>query len=110
MGIEPSLASVEREGAITLPMSAAIGFAAAAALVVLLTRRRLPAGLGEGVFVSAVSGAALALLAVDSVSGFVQPALGHVLTGLAVLWYALSRVAARAAMPLRCWQPRHRPT
>ncbi len=91
----------EAEAGAALPIGVTAAFAIALAIAALLGRRRMPAGLAEGTVVAAVSGLAILLLAVDSAGNFVRPALGHVLTGLTLLWYALSRVAAR----LPAWGP-----
>ena len=84
----------EAETGAALPIELTAAFAIALAIAALLGRRRMPAGLAEGTLVAAVSGSAILLLAVDSAGDFVRPALGHVLTGLTLVWYALSRIAA----------------
>jgi len=85
----------EAEAGSALPIEVTAAFAIALAIAALLGRRRMPAGLAEGTLVAAVSGVAILLLAVDSAGDFARAALGHVLTGLTLLWYALSRIAAR---------------
>ena len=95
------LALVLAEDATALPTRVTAALAVAVAIVALLGRRGLPAGIGEGMFISAVSGVAILLLAIDSAGDFSRVALGHVLTGLAVLWYAASRLAARSAVSVR---------
>ena len=80
----------------SMPPVLTIGFALVVALLAALLRRRLPAGVGEGALVTAVSGGALIGLAYSRQDYHWQPALiGHVLAGLAIVWYALGRVAAR---------------
>jgi hypothetical protein len=85
------------DGAPALPIELTAAFALAVALAGLLGRGRMPAGVGGGLFLAAVSGAAIVLLALDPAANLSRPALGHVLTGLAVLWYAASRLASRGA-------------
>jgi hypothetical protein len=86
----------EQETFRLLPAGGAIAFGGAVALVALLGRRRVPAGLAEGAFAAALSGAAiLSLLVIDARHSLAQPALGHVLTALTVFWYALSRIRTR---------------
>lgn len=89
---EAGLMLAEQSSGTSLPVGVAVTLALVVAVVALLGRRRMPAGLGEGAFVSAVSGAALLVLAVDSAGSFSGPALGHVLTALSVFWYVLSRI------------------
>lgn len=83
------------ESVTALPIGVITVFALALAFVALLGRRGMPAGLGEGTFIAAVSGGAVLLLAVNSDGSLSRAAFGHVLTGLTVLWYAISRFAAR---------------
>ena len=87
------------EGETALPVEVTAAFAIAVAVVALLGRRGIPAGVGEGTFVTAVSGAAILLLVIDSAGQASRSALGHVLTALTVLWYAASRLAARSTAP-----------
>ena len=63
-----------------------------AAAAALLARRVLPRGLSAGVFIAAISCLALRLLGADTSGTFEQRAAGHVLTGLALLWYAVGRI------------------
>ncbi|MFQ5805128.1 MAG: hypothetical protein ACE5I3_01620 [Phycisphaerae bacterium] len=95
MRFEAGLTLVGQDNVSSLPVGVMIAFAAAAANVALLGRRRLPAGLGEGAFVAALSGGVLLLLAVDATGSLAQPAAGHVLTALTVFWYALSKIVTR---------------
>lgn len=82
-----------------VPPVVIVGFALIVAVVVALWRRRLPAGLGEGLLTASVSAGAIAAVAFDA-GGHLRPTpLGHVLTGLAIVWYALGRVSARAPSP-----------
>jgi hypothetical protein len=78
-----------------LPIGVTVALATAVALAALLGRRGMPVGLAEGTFIAAVSGVVILLLTVDSTGGFQRAALGHVLTGLTVLWHAVGRIAAR---------------
>ncbi|MBU0617358.1 MAG: hypothetical protein KKI02_06560 [Planctomycetes bacterium] len=89
------------EGETALPVEVTAAFAIAVAVVALLGRRGMPAGIGEGTFIAAVSGAAILLLAIDSAGNLSRSALGHVLTGLTALWYAAGRLAVRSAARVR---------
>lgn len=70
----------------------AVGFAVVAALLALLLRRKWPAGVAEGVFVGGVGVAAWVLLAIGDAAR-----IGHVLVGLSITFYALSRFDAYRA-------------
>ena len=83
-----------------MPVAATVGFALAVALIGGLWRKRLPPGIGEAVFVAAISGAALLILAVDADGVIKATAVGRTLTFLTIIWYALSRVAARRSAPI----------
>jgi hypothetical protein len=85
------------DGVPGLSTGVTVTFAIAVAIVGLLGRRSMPAGVGVGTFVAGVSGAAIVLLAVDSTGSLSRSAFAHVLTALTALWYAASRLAARSA-------------
>ncbi len=83
-----------------VPPVVIVGFALLVAVVAALWRRKLPAGLGEGLLAAAVSVGTIMAVAFDP-AGHLHPVpLGHALTGLAIVWYALGRVSARAPAPI----------
>lgn len=77
-----------------------IGVAAAAGLSLLvswLVRRRRPAGLSAGLFVAAISGAAVLTMIADLEGGARRIVIGHTATVLCVVWFFASRARQSAA-------------
>ena len=70
-------------------------------LVIACLSRRLPAGIGAGAVIAAVSGAAILLFARDLEGGYSPTVLVHVLCGLTALWYVVGWIGSRTTRAAR---------